>query len=260
MIVKGEKLLTRLKPRALAALPSAVGLRTGTAYEITDYGGNIAVAVNGTWRFEFPFRTTWAGRPPVNLVSPGTELQATDYANQKWICDGPYWRPAQGRVSIGAQWGSYLTPLAVLQNVTSGIFTIPNGNPKVSAGMIIPGSTLRIKPVVKKMGANGTVVFAAHLGTTATSADAVVATGTSTAVTNLDINLSGAAHFSGIQNRLCSIQWVGDGTSQASTAGAGNDGTYNINTTVDQFVIFRCYSGNTSDIYNLIGYEVSLEV
>ena len=79
-----------LQQKSLAALPSAVGLRTGSAYEITDYGGNIATAVNGVWRFEYPFRTTWANRPPVNLVPAGTELQVTDYANQKWISDGLY--------------------------------------------------------------------------------------------------------------------------------------------------------------------------
>ena len=89
----------------LAGLPSATSLATGTSFEITDYGGNVVVAVNGQWRFELPFRTTWAGRPAAGLVPVGTELQVTDYANQKFISDGTYWRPAQGGALLKSIFG-----------------------------------------------------------------------------------------------------------------------------------------------------------
>lgn len=249
-----------VKGYTAATLPDPASLLTGTQYGILDYGGNIATAVNGQWRFEFPFRTTWAGRPAVNLVPVGTELQVTDYANQKWVSDGTYWRPAQGRVTIRAQWGSYLTPLATLQNTASGIFTIPNGNPKISAGMIIPGTTIRTKPVVKKTGTGGTVVFAAQIGTTESASDAVLAVTTSFASNGVDIALAGSAHFSSVSNRMSSIKGIGDGQTHGSVVGAGTDGTNGINIASDMFIIYRCYNGNAADKYDLIGYEISLEV
>lgn len=243
----------------LAGLPSATSLATGTSFEITDYGGNISTAVNGVWRFEYPFRTTWAGRPAVNLVPVGTELQVTDYNNQKFISDGMYWRPAQGRISISQQWGYYSTPLSVISGATAGNFTIPNGNPKIPAGMIIPGSTLRCKSALRKVNANATVVFSAQVGTNGGSADAVLATTTSSASTNLDVTLAGAARFGSQTTRLSSIQRVGDGFTQGSTTGAGNDGTAGVNTAADMYLSIRVSSGSASDIFNLIGYELSLE-
>ena len=77
-----------LPQKALAALPPSASLPTGTQYEVTDYGGNVAIVINGAWRFVAPFRTKWADRPPVGIVPAGTELQVTDYANQKFISDG----------------------------------------------------------------------------------------------------------------------------------------------------------------------------
>ena len=141
----------------LASLPSAALFQAITRYEISDYGGNIATAVGGVWRFEFPFRTTWANRPPVNLVPIGTELQVTDYASQKWICDGTYWRPAQGRVTIGQQWGRVGQPLASLSGSAS--FTIPGGNPLIRAGMIIPHSRVYCETFVRKDGVNAAANF-----------------------------------------------------------------------------------------------------
>ena len=146
-------------PSTLARLPSSVRLLTGTVFEITDYGGNIATAVNGVWLFEYPFCTTWANRPPVNLVPAGTELQVTDYANQKFISDGTYWRPAQGRVTIVQKWGSYEKPLATLQTVATGQFTIPGGNPLIPAGMIVPHTSVRCFATIRKVGGNAGVRF-----------------------------------------------------------------------------------------------------
>lgn len=258
MILKGAKLLTRLKPRALAALPSAVVLRAGTAYEITDYGGNVAVAVNGAWRFEFPFRTTWANRPPVGLVSPGTELQATDYDNQKWVCDGTYWRPAQGRVLLDQQWGYNTSPLAVIMNSANGVFAVPGGNPIVRACMLIPHSTLHCYHVTRKIGANGNCGINSRLGTSGTTGDCVIATATTSASTSLDTT-AGAARVGNLTNKMYSIQWIGSGVSQGSTTSVGNDGSTNFNTAADMQVSFHVTSANAADTFNLLGYEVWLE-
>ena len=47
----GDKDQSPLTPVGLASLPSAVGLRTGTVYEISDYGGNIAVVLHALAAF-----------------------------------------------------------------------------------------------------------------------------------------------------------------------------------------------------------------
>ena len=151
----------------LSSLPPAVGLRSGTAYEITDYGGNIATVVAGAWRFEYPFRTTWANRPAVGLVPAGTELQVTGYANQKWISDGAYWRPAQGRAILKELHGLIAAgrQIAQLSGVSSGIFTIPGGC-KIPAGMVIPHSRLYVQADGFKSGVNGPANWRVFLGTT----------------------------------------------------------------------------------------------
>ena len=162
------KLSTLIK-YPLASLPSATGLATGTSFEITDYGGNIAVAVNGQWRFELPFRTTWAGRPPVSAVPAGTELQVTDYANQKWINDGTYWRPAQGRVIIG----NSVTP-SVVTGAADMMFTLPTNFKRIPAGMLIPGSRVMFYAEFIKSGANGALTPYIRIGTSDSYSDTVV--------------------------------------------------------------------------------------
>jgi len=132
----------------VATLPDPASLDTGTQAEVVDCGGNIATVVAGAWRFEYPFRTTWANRPPVNLVPAGTELQVTDYANQKWISDGINWRPAQGRAIITQQHGNTTQPLATLSGITQGYFTIPGGNPIIKGGMILHHSRVYIEILV----------------------------------------------------------------------------------------------------------------
>ena len=71
---------------AADAMPDMGMLSPGAPVTVTTpYGENVATVVNGTFRYLLPFVTTWAGRPPASSVPVGTELQVTDYANQKWI-------------------------------------------------------------------------------------------------------------------------------------------------------------------------------
>lgn len=241
----------------LASLPPASLFQAITRYEISDYGGNVAVAVNGQWRFELPFRTTWTGRPPVGLVPAGTELQITDYANQKWISDGTYWRPAQGRVSIGQQWGRASQPLASLTGVVQGYFTIPGGNPLILAGMVLPHSRIYAEAHIAKAGANSTAVI--HLRLSAVGdvsfPESAFAQLTLNAATGSAGRIFASAKFGSATNSFISD----NRTPPQGQMTELNDKTATVNTAADREVSFTLTSASTADVINLIGYNIWLE-
>lgn len=241
----------------LASLPSAALFQSITCYEISDYGGNIATAVNGAWRFEYPFRTTWTGRPAVGLVPAGTELQVTDYANQKWISDGTYWRPAQGRVTIGQQWGKVSLPLATLSGVTQGFFTVPGGNPLIKAGMIIPHSRVYLEALTRKEGAGGTAGFYGRLATIgASDPDATFATAT-IGNTNLQCNrFHSFAGFGTSKTQFVTPQYLAPG---AAATNSTTDKGASINTDADMEVTLSIKAATVTDSFSLFGYNIWLE-
>ena len=255
----GDKDQSPLTPAGLASLPSASGLRTGTSFAVTDYGGNVAVAVNGQWRFELPFRTTWAGRPAVGLVPAGTELQVTDYANQKWISDGTYWRTAQGRVIIKDLFGLVTTGghIAQISGTAAGLFAIP-GECKIPAGMIIPHSRLYVQADGVKSGANGTANFIVYLGTTNSASDSLAINQGVSIGNNTNALATTAARFGAATDRYNSRNWQGEGISSASQ-NSMIDRTGNINTNADMFVNVGVASANTADVFNLTALQVVLE-
>lgn len=251
--------LSTLPKYALATLPSAVGLPTGTSYEITDYAGNIAVAANNVWRFEFPFRTTWAGRPAVGLVPAGTELQVTDYSNQKFISDGTVWRPAHGRMQIAQKHGPIASPVAVLSALTSGVFSLPGGPIVIPADMVPSNSRITVSALMRKTGASGSVFFGARLGKTGTTGDAALCGMTSNAATGAEVSLSGSARVStSSANNFIAMNTLGDGVSAAVT-NVTSTSTTNVDHTVDQYLSLIVLAGNVADTYNLLGYVVGLE-
>ena len=243
------------------ALPDPASLPVGTPVVVaTQYGKNIATVVNGVLRYLMPFVTTWSGRPPASSVPVGTELQVTDYGNQKWVSNGTYWRPAQGRVTIAQHWGSYEKPLATLQTVATGQFTIPGGNPLIPAGMIVPHSSVRCFATIRKVGGNAGVRFDVRIGTSGNISDSLFASFNSTTpTTGLDVQHAAAARFGGEANRLAALRYIGDGHTTAYI-GSGIDLTVNVNTAMDMKVSFSIGVGHVSDVYNLIGYNIWLEV
>ena len=248
-----------LSPVTLAGLPSAAGLRNGFSLAVTDYGGNIAVAVNGAWRFELPFRTTWAGRPAVGLVPVGTELQVTDFANQKWINDGTYWRTAQGRVTIKDLFGLVATGghIAQISGTTAGLFAIP-GECKIPAGMIIPHSRLYVQADGIKSGSNGTANFIVYLGTTNSASDSAVVNQGVSIGNNTNALATAAARFGTATDRYNSRTWQGEGISSASQSSM-SDRIGNINTNADMFVNVGIAAANAADVFNLTALQVVLE-
>ena len=248
-----------LPPKALADLPPPASLPTGTQYEVTDYGGNAAIVINGVWRFVAPFRTTWANRPPVNLVPVGAELQATDYNNQTWICDGTYWRPAQGRVVLKELHGLIAvgSQLAQLSGVSSGLFTIPGGC-KIPAGMVIPHSRLFVQTDGFKAGANGQANFTVQLGTSNSLSDVSICTQSLTSASGVNSVISCAARFGTATDRFNSRNWQGEGATGGSY-NSMNDRVGFANTNADMFLNLGVTGGNALDVFNLVSLQVVLE-
>ena len=256
----GDKDQSPLTPIGLASLPSAVGLRTGTVYEILDYGGNIATVVAGAWRFEYPFRTTWAGRPPVGIVPAGTELQVTDYGNRKWISDGVNWIPAQGVVILYDLFGlnDGTGHIAQISSATSGTFAIP-GRLKIPAGMLRNGTKISAQVEVTKVGGNGTATATVTLGTLNTTSDSSIVGQNMNIGTGMQALISCAARFGSSTTKFNTRDYVGEGITQASVANVMKDRTSNINTGADMWVNVNINSANTGDVFNLIGIQVKME-
>ena len=231
----------------------------GGMYNITDYGGNVAIWVNGAWRFQLPFRTDWAGRPPVSAVPVGTELQVTDYANQKFISDGTYWRPAQGRALLVDLYGLIAAggQLAQLSGVSSGVFAIPGGC-KIPAGMITPHSRLFVQTDCYKSGANGTANFAVHLGATNSSADATMCVQGSSITGGVNVVTSAAARFGIATDRFNARNWQGEGVSSGSNTSM-SDRLGNVNTNADMWLNVAINTANALDVFNLVSLQVVLE-
>ena len=239
--------LSTLPQYSLANLPSPVNIRTGTAYEISDYGGNIATVVAGAWRFEYPFRTTWAGRPPVSIVPAGTELQVTDYANQKWISDGTYWRPAQGRVSIAGGDGN---PVAVLSGVGAGVFTLPAIT--LPVGMLFDGCRVVTESLVKRTTSVAAYSAMSYIGTSGSPSDTNIGILSQSGPANACTRLHSIAVISA--DSIITSKYTGPHQTNSSSAEISA-----FNPAVALKVSFGVAFANVGDTFHLQHYKVSLE-
>lgn len=240
----------------LASLPSAALFQAITRYEISDYGGNVAVAVNGQWRFELPFRTTWVGRPPVGLVPAGTELQVTDYANQQFISDGSAWRPAQGRILLAQKSADGSAALATISGVTSGEFAITK--PVIKAGMIPANSKIRVEGMVAKAGTAGNFVPAVYFGKTNSMS-------TDPAIGSVGVTITNDGSGTRWDMLACfgtsTSMFLRSGNTPPQGQGSGNiySQATNVDTAVDMFITFAIVNGNAADTFALKSYSVWLE-
>lgn len=244
----------------LASLPPAALFQAITRYEISDYGGNIATVVNGVWRFEYPFRTTWDGRPAVNLVPVGTELQVTDYGNRKWISDGANWSPAQGVVALYDMYGlnDGTGHIAQISSATSGTFAIPGGL-KIPAGMIHNGTKISVQVEAAKVGGNGKANATVTLGTLNSASDSSIVVQNMNSSTGMQALISCSARFGSSAIKFNTRDYVGEGVTQGTIANVMKDRTSNIDTDADMWVNVNINSANAGDVFNLVGIQVKLE-
>lgn len=235
----------------VATLPNPATLPTGTSFAVTDYGGNIATAVGGVWRFEFPFRTTWANRPPVNLVPVGAELQATDYANQKWICDGTYWRPAQGRVKLLHKWGSTSAPLSVVTGAGDMQFTITDKI--IKPGVLLDGCKLNLQAWIRRSGNAGQTYIYAKMGVLDSYSDVTMTGAAFSATDNLHYRIDVLSVIAG--PALFTMSYAGpQGASTAPSSGFAN-----FDTAAEMDLSFHIRGANLADSFMLVGYTLSME-
>ena len=205
------------------------------------------------------FRGTWNSRPSPTSVPAGTEFIATDYNNQTWICDGTYWRPAQGRAVIKDLFGLIAAggQIAQLSGITAGLFAIPGGC-TIPVGMLIPHSRLYIQADGIKSGANGTANFIVYLGTTSSASDSAVVNQGVSIGNNTNALTTTAARFGTATDRYNSRTWQGEGISNASQ-NSMSDRIGNVNTNADMYVNVGVASANAADIFNLTALQVVLE-
>ena len=231
----------------VATLPNPAALPTGTSFAVTDYGGNIATAVGGVWRFEFPFRTTWANRPPVNLVPVGAELQATDYNNQTWVSDGTVWRPAQGRARIRGGNGN---PLASISGIASGLFTLPPI--VIPVGMFFDGATIRAEMMLKKTTSTATWSGIAYIGPLGTTSDPNFGIVSNSAPANACTRLSSIAVIT--TDSIMGSRYTGPhGVDNGAAAVAA------VSMAADLKVSLGVAFANVADTFQLQSYLVTLE-
>lgn len=205
------------------------------------------------------FRDTWANRPSPTSVPMGTEFIATDYNNQKWVCDGTYWRPAQGRVILKELYGLIAAggQIAQLSGVTSGLFTIPGGC-KIPVGMVIPHSRLFVQADGFKAGANGSANFTVQIGTSNSLSDVSICTQAATSASGVNSVITCAARFGTATDRFNSRNWQGEGATAGSYSSM-SDRVGFVNTNADMFVNLGVTAGNALDVFNLVTLQVVME-
>ena len=238
------------------ALPSPSLFDVGTVISVD---GNAAIVSGGQIKYATPFRATWATRQAASSVMAGTELQVTDYANQKFISDGTYWRPAQGMALIAQRHGTLTTPISVLSATTSGVFTIPGGQIVIPAGMIVPNSRICVAGLFRKTGATANVFFGVKLGTAGNVDDSLVCGLTSGISSGSEVTVYSSARVGDpIANNFVTLYTIGDGSTTFST-NSTQTRNVNVDHAADQFLSLYVASGNIADTYNLISYVVWLE-
>lgn len=235
-------------------------LAPGSSAYVSLYGGNIAVGVQGGYKYQLPFRTTWAKRPAANAVPPGTELQVTEYGNCKWISDGTAWVPAQGVVVLYDKYGlnDGTGQIAQLSGSAAGTFAIPGGL-KIPAGMIRSGAKISAQVEIAKVGGNSTAAAAVTLGTLNSASDSSIVGQNISIGTGVQALISCAARFGSSTTKFNTRDYVGEGITQASVANVMKDRTNNINTESDMYVNVNISLASAADVFNLIGIQIKLE-
>ena len=236
------------------AWPPAVDAGAGSAWP-----GLTATQIAATQALVSGAGILWANRPAAASV-PGQTVRFTDVgssaAGSHWVSDGTNWRPVGGRVLLASQSGSVAVPVSSVTGTTGSMFTLPGGNVKVPAGMIVPGAaSFVIKPTVRRIGANATGNFNIAIGTTQSAADSNLLAIGMAATTNLDYAPDCRIFVSttGVITSTAYLQ-----TGGAFTGGSTIDRSANFNTGSDMWVTFYTSSANAADAFQILGFTVEL--
>ena len=239
----------------LQTLPPVTGLPEGTEIFISDCNGNIARLINGAWRYISPFIVAWDSRPAANAVPVGTEIQVTDYANQKWVSDGTYWIPAQGRVVLSQQCAAPEAPLSVVTGATDSQFTLATAAKRIPAGMLIPKSSLVLNGELVKTGTNGVFTPYIRFGTSDSYVDTTAYRAGMPNTTGLLVRMAAKCRLDASGNYAYT-------TSVVTEPGSGSQwssSSQNFNPAVDMFMSLHVRGANAADSFALVASSIILE-
>lgn len=161
-----------------------------------------------------------------------------------------------GIITLASRWGSIATPVATYTGGTGGLFTLPATIP-VPAGIIPDYSTLRIRAMLKRTGANATGQFDCQIGTAGAGSDSLVGRVQSTATDGHVALMEASAGWS---TSLTVFIPSGSASPQGSSGGGTVvDRSTNVNRAALMYVVFGMSSANAADSYALLGYRVTIE-
>ena len=197
------------------------------------------------------FSGTWASRPSPTSVPVGSEFIATDYANQKWISDGTYWRPAQGRVKLLHKWGSTSVPLSVVTGAVDMQFTITDKI--IKPGVLLDGCKLNLQAWVQRRGTTSTAYIYAKMGLLDSYSDVAMTGAAFVATDNLHYRIDVLSVIAG--PALFTMSYAGaQGASTAPSSGFAN-----FDVAAEMDLSFHIRGANPADTFSLVGYTLSME-
>ena len=184
---------------------------------------------------------------PAASISPGTTCMVKDYAYQRWVWDGTYWKPMQGRARINGGNGS---PLATLSGIASGLFALPAIT--IPVGMFFDGATIRAEVMLKKTTSTATWGAMAYIGPLGTSSDLNFGIISNSAPANACTRLSSVAVIT--SGSILGSRYTGPhgvDTGAASVAA--------VSMATDLKVSLGVAFANVADTFHLQSYLVTLE-
>ena len=209
----------------------------------------------------YVFTGIWSRRPIPTAALAGAQMCITDVpigGRSFWWCDGTYWKPVNGQVSIYNQNGGYTNVLASVTWAGAAILmALPGGSPKIPGGMIIPGQTeLRYSALwYYKPGGVGGVNCNATLGTSNSFGDSQLAG----QFVNTNNEWEAFASVTFPTTALAVQANPSTGRNGAPAGAVGAEYATNINTNADMFMNFGTNTGTTNgNILALVRLRIDL--
>lgn len=202
--------------------------------------------------------STWANRPDATLYGLGHILPVSDVGQNGsfWFSNGTNWVRDSDLLLVHDS-GSLAAPIATISGTTAALFTLPLGNIKIPANMLIAGrSQVYVEHFIVRVGANATADSRDYFGTANSSSDQAIRVNTLNATDNFsDWCFSGCTLAT-----TTSITRLNVHTLNADVASGMSDVSSNINSAADMYINIGITTANASDSFKLIGYSVRVRI
>lgn len=195
-----------------------------------------------------------AAGPTLGAVWVAADLNYTEWIGKVNPAGGVMWAPRGGLQTLYQRCGTVSAPLTSMTGSTSGSFSIPGGNVKIPAGLLVAGvSQVHVWAAIHKAGIGGSAGYNVRLGINGTTSDNMVANIT-----------SGSSSVDTIPDAYAKVGAATTFTAQgASAPQTGNtaglaDRTTQFNVASDTFVSLDMSAGNSGDTHGLVALAVQL--